>query len=469
MLGSLTRHAVQLGLQSGKTQRIVADFFGLSVRTVRRIAREEAIMGADDSDLIRKRGIGRPSAARDWRAGVDACLKEDAEMMSAEVLRRLRLQGYTGGKSAMYTLIAAVRPPKQKMESRFEAVPGEFSQHDFGQVDVNFVDGHCERIQFFASRLKYSRHSQMTLVPSQQSEIVVRCLADHFQKWGGIPLLAVFDRPKTIALHWRRSGEVTTWNPTFAQAMVDLGVTPELCWPHRPNQKGAVENLVKWVKNSFFKARRFLDKHDLQEQLNSWLTETNELRPSRATGEIPATRLPAEQARMRRCKREPNQLALRYAVVVGPTAEVRWHTSRYQMPPEAAGLPATLYLFADKVRIVASRLDVTLPGATQPDQVVTNPEIRAERLATMSGSRGRRYLKRQDLFEIGHNAQLFLSEVVHRSPDRWHEDVDLLHDLLQVHGADALARAFAHTVTNQVYGAEYVSHFLHLEVVGGAP
>ena len=40
---------------------------------------------------------------------------------------------------------------------RFEGLPGEFSQHDFGHVDVKFVDGRKQRVHFFASRLKYSR------------------------------------------------------------------------------------------------------------------------------------------------------------------------------------------------------------------------------------------------------------------------------------------------------------------------
>ena len=471
MHGSLTRHGVQAALQRGKSQRVVADFFGLSVRSVRRIAREEAVMEADDREMIGKRGIGRPSAAGGWRDEVLACLKAEPDMMSAEVLRRLRLKGYKGGKSAMYNLVASVRPPKQQMENRFEAVPGEFSQHDFGQVDVVFVDGHTERIHFFASRLKYSRHSLVTLVATEQSEVVVRTLAEHFRKWGGIPLLAVFDRPKTIALRWRRNGEVTSWNPMFAQAMVDLGVTPELCWPHRPNQKGAVENLVKWAKNSFFKARRFVDRHDLQEQLDGWLTETNEVRANRATGDIPAVRLVAEQQRMRPCKVAPEHLALRHAVVVGPTAEVRWQNSRYQMQPEASCLPATLYLFADKVRIVAGRFDVTLPRATQPNQLVTSPEVRAKRLANVSGNRGRRYLKRQDLFEVGQEAQLFLTEVVHRRPDKWHDEVEAFHELLQIHGPEALRQAFAHALSQRVFGAEYIRHFLHQQILslGGAP
>src|SRR2546429_2659503 len=59
------------------------------------------------------------------------------------------------------------------------------------------------------------------------------------------PLMCVFDRPKTVALKWRRNGEVTEWNPVFAYVMLELGIGVELCWPQQPNQKGAVENLVR--------------------------------------------------------------------------------------------------------------------------------------------------------------------------------------------------------------------------------
>ena len=54
----------------------------------------------------------------------------------------------------------------------------------------------------------------------------------------------MFDWPKTIALAWDRSGTVTAWNPTFASVALDLGIGIELCWPHSPEQKGSVENLV---------------------------------------------------------------------------------------------------------------------------------------------------------------------------------------------------------------------------------
>jgi hypothetical protein len=60
-------------------------------------------------------------------------------------------------------------------------------------------------------------------VADQRVECLVRALVDHLSAVGGIPLVAVFDRPKTIALQWGRDGVVTEWNATFAGVALDLG------------------------------------------------------------------------------------------------------------------------------------------------------------------------------------------------------------------------------------------------------
>jgi hypothetical protein len=51
----------------------------------------------------------------------------------------------------------------------------------------------------------------------------------------------------------------------------------------------------------------------------------------------------------------PKDLALRIPVYVGPTGTVLHDGHPYSMPPEAISMPATLYLYADRVRIVAGR------------------------------------------------------------------------------------------------------------------
>jgi transposase len=103
---------------------------------------------------------------------------------------------------------------------------------------VEFIDGTVRRIRFFASRLKYSRFLRVSRVKDETVETLVRTLAQHLSGWGGAPLVCVFDRPRTIALKWRRNGEVTEWNPVFAYATLEMGIGVEVCWPYRPQEWG---------------------------------------------------------------------------------------------------------------------------------------------------------------------------------------------------------------------------------------
>jgi hypothetical protein len=456
----LKRHEVQVLLKAGHGRVEAARLAGVSVSSVKRIAGEESVSQVEDAAERAKRGIGRPSRVEEFRGFVEGVLRESPQLPSHEVLRRAKIEGYAGGKSALYGLIASVRPKSVDLLVRFEGLPGEFSQHDFGQVDVEYLDGTIQRVRFFASRLKYSRLMRVSLVKDETTETLVRNLADHLDSWGGAPLMCVFDRPKTVAIHWKRNGEVTEWNSSFAYATLELGVGVELCWPYRPQEKGSVENLVGFVKNSFFKVRRFREETDLAEQLAQWLSEVNDERPCRATNVIPALRWAQERPRLRPLKVTPENLALRVPVQVGPTGAVFHDGHTYSMPPQAAGRPATLYLYRDRVRIVADPFDVVHPRQSVSGKHSILAEHRAAMLAAVSGKRGKRYLKRQQLLDLGESALLYLTEVVHRRPREWVRDIDRLHEILQIHGEHALRRAMEDAMRCELFGARYVEQAL---------
>jgi len=464
----MKRHEVQVLRRAGVSQEKVAELTGISVRAVRRIEAEVPVVVPDDEAERARRGIGRPSKAEPFRGLVAKVLAEDPDLLSLEVLRRARLDGYQGGKSALYGLIASLRPRVARPMVRFEGLPGEFAQHDFGHVDVRFMDGTTKRIHFFASRLKYSRWVEVTIVPDERVETLVRRLVDHYAGFGGVPLLSVFDRPKTVALHWNKDGTVTEWNSTFAAVMLDLGVGVEVCWPARGNQKGSVENLVGWVKGSFFKQRRFLDEADLFAQLAAWLEEVNTKVVSRATGATPAARMAEERARLRPLKVAPAELALRIPVSAGPTGYVLHDTHFYSMPPDAIGIPGTLFLHQNRVKIVAGRFSASHPRLFERGAKSTLPEHRAEAVAKVSGKRGKRYLMREHLLDVGGDALDYLTEITHRRPGAWIGEVEQLHALLQQHGPDALRAALARAVAGQTFGAEYVRHFLYSPAKAGA-
>ncbi|HEU4938578.1 MAG TPA: IS21 family transposase [Vicinamibacterales bacterium] len=456
----LKRHEIQVLRRADHTWTEIAALSGVSEKTARRIAAEDPITNVDNAAERARRQVGRPSKAEAYRDVLMRALTEDSSLRSVELLHRARLAGYTGGKSALYGLAQTLRVRTVTPLVRFEGLPGEFSQHDFGEVWVTYQDGSEEKVHFFASRLKYSRWVEVSIVPDERVETLVRALVEHLTAFGGIPLVTVFDRPKTIALRWGRDGVVTEWNPTFAGVALDLGIGVEVCWPYRPQEKGSVENLVGWVKGSFFKQRRFLDRADLERQLRAWLTEANTIRPSRATGVPPAARLAEDRTRLRPLKIAPTDLALRIPVSVTPTGVVIHEGHPYSMPPDAIGLPATLYLYRDRVRIIAGRFSADHPRQFQPGTSSILPEHRAQRVAAVSGKRARRYLQRQHLIDLGAVALAYLTELTHRRPRTWIHEVERLHDLLQTHGDVALRAAFERGLAEQAIGAEYIAHYL---------
>jgi transposase len=460
MIDMLTRHAIQVLRQAGHDQADVARLIGVGVRTVRRVEGESDITHIDDATARAQRAIGRPAKAEPYRSMIAEILAQEPDLLSVEILRRVKLKGYDGGKTALYDLISAIRPKTIRPLVRFEGLAGEFSQHDFGHVDVRFLNESEKRVHFFASRLKYSRWVEVTLVPDERTETLVRTFVDHFAAIGGVPLLAVFDRPKTVALTWARDGRVTEWNPLFAGVALDLSVGIEVCWPAAPWQKGSIENLVGWVKGSFFKQRRFVDDADLLQQLGEWRTEVNTERACRATKVIPVVRLEEERSRLRPLKVAPADLAVRVPIVVGPTGEVIHDLHPYSMPPDAIGIAGTLYLYRDRVRIVAGRFEVTHERKFQPGEGSILPEHRAQHVAAVSGKRAKRYLQREHLLKLGPDALAYLTELTHRRPQVWLRDIDRLHSWLATYGDDAMRAAFARGVQEHAIGAEYIAHFL---------
>src|SRR5213596_3733110 len=219
MIGAMERHRVQVLRAAGLTQQRIAAEAGISERSVRTICAESTIEELVDVVRARERGVGRPSVVEAFRERLVAVLEAEPRLKTVELLHRMRGRGYRGGKSALYELAKELRPRPVSPLVRFEGVAGEFSQHDFGQVEVRYLDGSEERIHFFASRLKYSRWVDVRLVEDERIEALVRSLLAGFASFGGIPLVAVFDNPKTVTLG--REGGRILWNETFGQVALD--------------------------------------------------------------------------------------------------------------------------------------------------------------------------------------------------------------------------------------------------------
>jgi hypothetical protein len=137
---------------------------------------------------------------------------------------------------------------------------------------------------------------------------------------------------------------------------------------------------------------------------------------------------------------------------------------RYSMQPETIGVPGMLWLYPERVRIVAGRYERVHARVPEQGRDSFHPEDRTARLAQVAGRRGRLYLKRQEILDLAPAAEIFLTEIVHRHRFTWQGEVEQLHGALVQHGPAALHRALAIAHERELYGAPHVLRLLAKEV-----
>src|SRR5829696_9188644 len=295
MLRQMERSAIQHLAKRGQSIRQIARELGRSPTTIARVLREPV------ARLPVARGRG--SKTDPYRPQIEQWVREGltaARML--ELARAAPEDPYTGGHSVFRALVRRVRLEHHHQHAvssvpvRFEGLPGEYLQVDWGEVRrFPFTQAPRGTRYFLACRLKYSRWGWVRFTTEMRQETLFRGLVDCFLALGWVPWVLVFDNMKTVTTG-RDAQQQPIWHPALLQLAAEFDFHPEACWPGAGNQKGSVESLVKWAKGNFLAGRVFADDADLATQCAAWLTYAN-TRPSQATDEAPEARLVTEAAK----------------------------------------------------------------------------------------------------------------------------------------------------------------------------
>lgn len=466
MIDVMTRLKVHHMSEGGTPQAVIASKCSIGLRSVERILAEAEptlaeVAAGEREDAPRR---GRPPIADDALSHrVRKLLEDEPGIMATEVLRRSRAWGYRGSRSAMSALVKRLRPkPIVEPVVRFEGLPGEYAQFDFGEVRVTYEGGASDKLVFFAGRLKYSRFMHVLLTDDQRAETVVRGVVDCLHAFGGCPKEWVFDNPRTIRVSPIGTLPIVL-HKYLRDLVAEMRVIPTLCAPRSGNQKGSVERLVGFVKTSFFLARKFKDRADATRQLADWLHEVNHLRPSDATGRIPAEAL-ADEARWlgeRPLPPTADAWPIRETVTVTPMGTVAFAGTSYFASAKRIGAPATLLVRTSSIEILVGEERATHVRDDHTGKVRRLPHQRHDMLAVVHGRRKLATFRRQCLLELGKSAWAFLGVLVHRCPNgRWEEPCSELFDLLTEHGDDALRAAFDRCVADEAFHVDAVRRLL---------
>jgi len=219
---------------------------------------------------------------------------EEGVVNCNKLLDEIRRQGYRGGKSLVKNFVQPCREARrQEATVRFETLPGEQAQVDWGHF--GFIEDHGRRRKLygFVMTLGWSRASYLEFTISADAAWWLRCHVHAFRYFGGTPRVVLHDNLKTAVLD-RHAGGTIHWNPRYLDFANYYGFVPQACRPYRAQTKGKVESGIRYVRGNFWPGLRFVDLADLNRQALEWLDFTANVRVHGTTGEAPLDRLPLE-------------------------------------------------------------------------------------------------------------------------------------------------------------------------------
>jgi transposase len=373
---------------------------------------------------------------------------------------------YTGSETAFYDYVRKVRRARQHpvadVAIRFEGMPGEYLQIDWGEVREMAMEnaGETHTRYFFAARLKYSRFMFVRFEHNMREETFLRALIECFQLIGGVPWVVVTDNLKTAVLG-RDVSNQPIWNPAYQKLAAEFKFLPDACAPASGNQKGAVENLVKFVKGNFLAGRQFHDDTDLAEQCQQWLQYVNTERISDATGELPATRLAEEQPKLGPLPACAQDYGFFDCVVVSRESMVNIETNHYSVPAHLVGQALTARIHRDHIHLFADQnLVASHFRATGQHQRIVTPSHFEEAFGRKP--RARVMVYRDWLCGLSETCKLYVQEVCQRRRSEMTQQITELYELAQRESATDFAAALELAAEQQMYGAEYVRVILLL-------
>ena len=135
----------------------------------------------------------------------------------------------------------------------------------FGKLTI----GRAERpLMAFVLVLSYSRYPFVRFYLGASLANLIRGHVEAFSVLGGTAKVLLYDNMKSVVLE--RRGDAIRFHPTLLELAAHYRFEPRPVAPARGNEKGRVERLIRFVRGSFFQARRFRDLDDLNDQADEW-------------------------------------------------------------------------------------------------------------------------------------------------------------------------------------------------------
>jgi transposase len=279
--------------KQGQSMKAIARVSGAARNTVRKYVR-------DSATALRKPRISRLDPHRDWLL---ARLGQSPGIPASVLLRELHERGCDVSGARLRDVVAKLRPRATALPVvRFETAPGVQAQVDFATMSFGEFS-----FKLFVAVLGYSRWLFALFVPDERVESLREGHISLFDRLGGVPHKILYDNPRTVVIERDPSDHKKhRFHPALWELVGHYGFAPTLCKPYRPQTKGKVERMVRYLRENFFLPtvthlianKQALTLTLLNAELNRWLTEVANVRIHRHTKARPVDRLLEEATKL---------------------------------------------------------------------------------------------------------------------------------------------------------------------------
>lgn len=431
------------------TEEQIASELGVSAKTVRRHL---------ERDEFRERKERRVATKLDdFRDHVAAMLEDCPSYSSMQIYQMLENDGYEGSYTTVKRYLANVRPVPRKAYFSLVFQKGEASQVDFGSCGLIPCGNTERRLSVFAMVLCYSRYLFAEFIPCERQEHFLACHRNAFRDIGGVTERVIVDNCKCAVTSNRRY-EKPVYNPLYLDFAGRYGFSPDACTPGRPNQKGIVENSVKYIKGNFMPGRRFTSLAEANTALRHWLDTIANVRVHSATGRTPLDMLEEERSALGRLPATEPDCAVTRHGRADKRCRVWFDSNSYSVPSRCALAPVVVKVRPDEILVYMNNQLVARHRRCYGRKTeIVDPDHLQQLRAARKKEKQQNLVR--DFLNIGPDAERFLRELELRELDA-SRHMRRIVTLSEMYGRESVSDAMRDMIHFGVFKADYIEHRL---------
>ena len=221
---------------------------------------------------VTPKGQFRPSAVDPFVPFIKDTLAQYPSLCATRLHEMLLQRGFTGSASQLRRRIVqlGLRPiPRHEAFFRLTVLPGEYGQVDWAYFGRVPVPGGERKLYAFVMTLSWSRAMFLEFFTDSQLDSFCAGFVHAVESFGGTPRVVLVDNLKSVVLE--RVGDAIHFHPRALELFGHYLSWAQPCAPARGNEKGRVERTIRYLRTSFWPARRFTDLDDLNRQAAAWV------------------------------------------------------------------------------------------------------------------------------------------------------------------------------------------------------